>query len=243
MKHSKKKMPLWTVALLCAALLLFGAGGIMSTGAEFTAYSEDFNAEFAMDHIGVQLIENGDPVNDDGDPKTMDGLLLYLNGNIQPGKVYEEKITAANESDFPMFVRLTVRKYWRDAEGKQTDLDPALIELKYGKEAYNTGAWQINEKESTTERSVYYLNTKLEKGKTADPLFDTIRVNGDIVKIKNVSEPDENGYITFEYEYDGYTIGLEADVQGIQTHNANDAIKSLWGISNVTADGDTLKVN
>ena len=32
-----------------------------------------------------------------------------------------------------------------------------------------------------------------------------------------------------------YTFYIEANVQAIQTHNVNDAIESLWGVTNVTA--------
>ena len=234
MKHNKKRMPLWTLALLTAALLLFGAGGILGASAQLTTYSENFDTSFAMDHIGITLYENGKALND----KT---LLTGVGDNIQPGKVYEERIAAKNDTNYPMYVRLAVKKYWTDKEGKRTNLDPALIELKFDTQKFNS-EWQINPKESTDERSVYYLTKALPGGAESAALFNKLRINDSIVKM--VKPPHQDGnVITVEYEYDGYTIGIEADVQGIQTHNANDAIKSIWGVTNVTESGGSLKVN
>lgn len=55
---------------------------------------------------------------------------------------------------------------------------------------------------------------------------------------------DENGYktITFTYAYNGYTFQLDAEVHAVQTHNAQEAIKSAWGVDvEVDADG-TLRL-
>ena len=47
---------------------------------------------------------------------------------------------------------------------------------------------------------------------------------------------------TYEYIYDGYRACVEADVQSIQTHNGNDAIESLWGVTNVKSSDGGLVV-
>ena len=49
--------------------------------------------------------------------------------------------------------------------------------------------------------------------------------------------------ITYSYDYDDFTFYIEADVQAIQTHNAPDALKSMWGVNNVSAGNGTLTVN
>ena len=54
------------------------------------------------------------------------------------------------------------------------------------------------------------------------------------------SVTDENGYttITTTYDYDGVTFNVEAQVDAVQTHNAEDAIKSAWGVdAQISADG------
>ena len=52
---------------------------------------------------------------------------------------------------------------------------------------------------------------------------------------------DKNGYktITTVYDYDGYSLQIEAEVDAVQIHNAVDAIKSAWGVDvDVAANGD-----
>ncbi len=49
--------------------------------------------------------------------------------------------------------------------------------------------------------------------------------------------------ITYTYTYDGYAFIIKADVQAIQTHNANDAIHSQWGVTNVTESDGTLSLS
>ena len=44
--------------------------------------------------------------------------------------------------------------------------------------------------------------------------------------------------ITTSYAYDGYRFCLEAEVDAVQTHNAEDAVKSAWGVDvNIAQDG------
>ena len=43
-------------------------------------------------------------------------------------------------------------------------------------------------------------------------------------------------------KYDGKYICLEADVQSIQTHNPNKAIRGEWGVTNVSAADGSLTV-
>ena len=180
-------------------------------------------------------------------------------GKAEPGMVYREEIAARNGQDVDEYVRMTVRKYWvmtdedgkvvRDDEGnpvKDTSLSPDLIRLTYGRdkagvkasELYNTEAWQINEEESTAESTTYYLTSALGGSKDSDMLFDRLMIDGSIAEKGTMHESEKDGYkeFTYEYTYDGRAFFIEADVQAIQTHNAEDAIHSQWGVYNVTED-------
>lgn len=48
--------------------------------------------------------------------------------------------------------------------------------------------------------------------------------------------------ITVTYEYDGARFCIEAKVDGVQEHNAQDAIWSAWG-RRVTIDNGVLSLN
>ena len=53
------------------------------------------------------------------------------------------------------------------------------------------------------------------------------------------TKPTEKpGVVKTTYKYNGYMFVLEAEVDAVQTHNAEDAIKSAWGVDvNIAPDG------
>ena len=176
-------------------------------------------------------------------------------GKVSPGRVYKEKISAENGSNIDQYVRLTVRKYWVKDGVKVTSLNPEQIRLVYGKDdtskkaadQYNKSAWTRNPEESTAESETYYLKKMLPGGAKSEALFDSLSIDASIADKSHMKEDtsqSEDGVtvVTYTYDYDDYTFYIEADVQAIQTHNVNDAIKSLWGVSNVSASNGTVTV-
>ena len=176
-------------------------------------------------------------------------------GTVEPGKVYREEIAAKNTSDIDEFVRLTIKKYWvkteegkvvmKNGEPEKADqMDPNWIHLMYdGEETFNSSAWMKNSAEETAESCTYYYKTDLNGGADTAPLFDQIKIDGKVAEIgKTIPEETvaadgtKKTVYTYEYKYDGCAFFIEADVQSIQTHNINDAIKSQWGVQNVTGN-------
>lgn len=261
-----KKMSKRTTALIAAAMLLLTCGTVTGTRAALNIQSEYYRAQFYLNHLQVHLVENGEDVC--GEVNTLDGgtkvtgrlasALGYRDddnlGSVEPGKTYREEIAARNgQKDTDEFVRLTVRKFWAatDENGKvlrsgknivKSDLlNPAQIHLMYGgKDGYNESAWTENVKERTEESRTYYYKSVLPAGADSDLLFDKVMIDRNIVQLARTIEGEENGKKTFtyEYKYDGCVFYIEADVQSIQTHNINDAIKSQWGVDNVTGQYD-----
>lgn len=200
------------------------------------AQGSNFDTVFELDGISVQLLENGDPVGGDGVLKDLKTI------NVKPGMTYQENISVRNNGTAPEFVRLVVRKYWTEGGKtvKDKELTPALIEL-----GLSTG-WTENESEGTDEMSVYYCENQLATGDTSQAI-ETVRVDGSVLTNKeNITVSEKKGtdktvYI-YTYKYDGYALNIEAEAQAVQTHNANDAIKSIWGVDDVTASGGSLTV-
>ncbi len=233
MRFKGTKLSNRTVALFAAAILLLSSGGFIGVKAAPTITGQNYDATIELDDIGVQLMENGKPVGESG--------LLASTEAAKPGMTYKESISVTNDGSAPEFVRLVVRKYWTDAENvKDTELDPGLIELGLGK------GWKENKKERTEsgEMSVYYLTSQLGVGDTSEAIKN-VRVDKSIATMKNKPTTTQKGnktVYTYTYKYDGYSFNIEAEAQGVQTHNANKAIKSIWGVDNVTASGKTLTV-
>ena len=65
-------------------------------------------------------------------------------------------------------------------------------------------------------------------GQTTGNFADSIAID-DKVTIDNRVEQNGN-VITTTYRYDDVEFHLEAEVDAVQTHNAQDAIMSAWGV-------------
>ena len=126
--------------------------------------------------------------------------------------------------------------------------DPDKIKLTLA----NNGLWQKNDLESTVEREVYYYKNAVPSGEVTKPLTSTIKVDSSVADPYTTDpkiDPDNmpvDTVITYVYDYDGYKICLEAEAQSVQTHNTDgeiNAIRSIWGMPNVTVSGSTLTVN
>lgn len=237
----KQRISVKTIALLAAAALLFAGGGFTATRAVLNIYSPEHFLGFETGNQAISVLENGTPVGGD------DSMLSEIKGAISPGKTYDEVITVRNNGDANQFVRIVLRKYWRDAEGnKITDIeekDGKYPELEVIKLELAEGSnWQENTGETTAERKVYYYKNAVQPGEETDSLTSTLTLDGSVADFFTVSGPDDNGVITYAYEYDGRQICIEAEAQSIQTHNAQDAVRSIWGVTNVTASGSTLTV-
>ena len=74
----------------------------------------------------------------------------------------------------------------------------------------------------------------MEKGVETAPLFDALWIDQSVAKNPVVTTTTENGttVTTYTYDYDGYGFVVQVEVDAIQTHNAQDAIRSAWGLEN-----------
>lgn len=251
MKFRKTRISILTLVMFAVAGAMF-AFGALNFGLSPYITSDDLQSEFQLDHIGVNLLENHKAIGtkDEAGGKLMDYLKeADADGDgvvdIAPGKKYREEITALNSSGVNQYVRIIVRKYWMTANGeKDTSMDPGLIKLKFGKSDYNS-KWQINAKEHTTETDTYYYKSVVPAGEETDLLVDTLQIDSSVAE-KYVSDSHQNEegqtVITYSYENDGKIACVEAEAQALQPHNINDAIKSVWGVQNVTVSGNTLSV-
>ena len=68
----------------------------------------------------------------------------------------------------------------------------------------------------------------LKSGKETKPFADTIRIDGKLASEAKVET--KGNTITTTYKYDGVEFHVDVEVDAVQTHNAQDAIKSAWGV-------------
>lgn len=253
----KNKLSKRTLALLVAAGLLLSVGTVTGVRAYPNIQSELYRAHFYLNHLQVHLLENG--VDVCGGKNTLDGTqkitgalateLGYKSdselGSVKPGKIYKEEIQAQNGQDISQFVRMQVRKYWvetdengkvvLDSNGepvKTTALKPSLIHLMTGGKEECGSDWQEVTQERTTESRTYIYKSLLKGGAATTPLFTQLQIDKSVAVKEDepiVTNDGDRTIYTYVYKYDGYAFYIEADVQAIQAHNAQDAIESQWG--------------
>ncbi|MCI8930096.1 MAG: hypothetical protein HFI02_02470 [Lachnospiraceae bacterium] len=247
----------WVLFAAAAVLLLFSAAN--SSRAALTYYSENYSAEFQMFDIGVTLLENGseaswrnytqkDDVWQEGGGELLSHLLDgEAGGKIQPGKAYSEELSVRNSGSIDEYVRVILYCYWEDKDGNRvTDVSPGLIEL-----GLTGNGWVEDASASTEERKVVYYTGILPAGQQTPALSDTLTINEKAALMMSGGEgqeeagadgnPGDNGSTgqAMAYGYDGLRFVLEAEVNAVQTHNAEEAIKSAWGVDvSVGADGN-----
>lgn len=241
-----------TAALFALAMGLLGFSAVGSTRAALTYYSETYTAQMDVQSIGVALLENGsvvsyrDYAHGDDEWHMASGELLALpEGEAwQIGRTYPEVLTVRNSGAIDEYVRVKIYKYWTEGGRKRTDLSPSMIDL------HLTGDhWIVDEEASTAglgeddgkdgEMIVLYYDGILRAAEDGGgyhettPFADAVAIDGRVAtKVTETRTTDADGWTTVHttYDYDGASFVIEAEVDAVQTHNAESAIRSAWGI-------------
>lgn len=235
---------------LAVGMLLFSTIG--GTRAALTYFSETYASRVQMSNIGVSLLENGDLISKRDYNKTADGTwnestgvllanMLKKGEEFSVGKKYKEELSVTNSGTIDQYVRVSVYKYWLQDENKQQALSPELIDLHF----VNVGSdWILDETSSTDERTVLYYSRLLGQGETTPLFADSIKIDNIVaskVTEEVIKEDGNKKTIKTTYDYDGMQFCLEAKVDAVQDHNAEDAVWSAWG-RRVSVNNGTLSL-
>ncbi len=234
---AKRRWPLLIAAVAAGILLLVSTVG--GARAALTIKSDEYEAEFSMYHIGITLNENDEPLvwrnyRDEAwhvDAGSYNKTARLLTGieEFSFGTTYPEKLTVTNSGAIDEYVRVTIRRYWLDKDGnKLTALKPDMIDLHI----LEGSGWIVDETMDDPERIVLYYTKPLAPGETSPAITDTLTVSGDVKKAVTQSQKkDEKGntVVTNTYTYDGVSFCIDVEADGVQTHNAEDAVSSAWG--------------
>lgn len=233
-----------TYVLLALAVVLLLGSAVGSTRAALNYYSENYTAQIRVSQIGVSLVENGEVVssrdydkdhwvtstnNGDGDSAEAYGVLLQnmlkKDEKLALNKEYEEKLSVRNSGTIDEYVRVRIYKYWMRDGKKLPELSPKLIDLKL----VNEGRWVKGPNDTGEgECTELYYKGILPGGEETALFADGIRIDG---QVSLAAKKDIVGnIITTTYKYDGAEFHVDVEVDAVQTHNAQDAIKSAWGI-------------
>lgn len=252
---NKKIWNIKPTILLIAAVVFLVASAVGSTQAALTYYSETYTAGTTLYHIGVTLTENDKEVSwrdyiAEDEWKEHTGILLedmLAEGEeLVLGKEYEEKLSVSNTGGIDTYVRVVLTKCWKDANGKKnTSLSPEMIDLNV---LAGDNGWIIDENATTPERTVLYYTKVLPVGESTTEFTDTLSINPAIGTkvVETVETTTENGReyktITYTFAYDGYTFEIQANVDAVQTHNVEAAVKSAWGVDVAVSEAGILSL-
>ena len=237
------RTPAVSILAFVAAFGLIALSGIGIARAVPSIRTDNEYTNIAHESIGVALLENG-KMTKANNQKLLGSLLEQTDGKLVLNYPSSEPLSVQNTGAIDEYVRVTVRKYWLDSDGKQTDLSPDLIQVKLGgKDIYDaafTGGnnWVKDSRVSTEEQVVLYYSQKLASGSPTGLFADSIQIDNSIATEMWQDPPQGNTIIT-HYKYNGVQFCLEATVDAVQDHNAyytNEngnvvgAIKSAWGV-------------
>ena len=229
-----------TYLLLVLAVILLLGSAVGSTRAAINYQSENYEAEIVVSQIGVSLQENGKTVirrdydqddwNQESNAENNAKKGVLLQDMIPDGKKlilnkdYTEELAVHNSGSIDEYVRVRIYRYWMDQDGKkETSLSPELIRLNL----INTDQW-VERKNASKECIELYYKGILPSGSTTELFADKIRIDGALAEDVEIKE--DKGIITTVYRYDGVRFFVDVEVDAVQTHNAQDAIKSEWGV-------------
>ena len=258
--------------LLAAGLILASGGAFGATKAVSADKATVENVGFETASIGVKLQEDRstDPDKEDyvtvaavKDGKEVTGELVFTSlAAVKSGKEklvvetpYPENIRVVNptsddkESDGSSgaeYVRVVIRKYWVDENGKKdTTLDPSIIKLN------KTSDWGEVDLASG-EEIILYSKKPIDNtdNKNTSKVIESItfdeKILDDITKTTTKTETEE-GYIiesNSTYGYDGKTFKVEARVDAVQAHSAEEAILGAWGVkAQIDSNGTIVKID
>ncbi len=245
-KKPKRPFPLTLVLIVCASCLLL-LGTVSGIRATLTYFSEYYTAQIETADIGVTLVENGTDLSfrnysgRDNRWNTRTGTLAAAlpdqsGGKIQLGRLYREELSVRNSGKIDQYVRVRVFRSWVDEAGEKiTTLSPELIDIHF-----LTDTWLLDESASTAERTVLYYPYILAPGQETPLFADTLCLNSAIASsVREETQIREDGTTVIRaiYAYGGMRLRLEAEVDALQTHNAEDAIRSAWGVDASVSGG------
>ncbi len=227
---NKIKHPL---IIFAAGLLLLAGSSVGATRAAFASQTKASEVDFSTATLSVQLQEGflneKTEAYDDYKPVADNKYTLYFpaikRDGFNIGKEYVENVRAVNTSEggYEEYVRIYLKKSWFGMEGKNTSLDPELIDFTL------ESGWIVDD---PNDEGAYYYYTKPLPVDGAAPFIKSVKVDNKIWDdVKLVNSTTDGKVVKNEYAYgDGYEFFIEVTVDAVQAHNGAEAMLGAWGV-------------
>lgn len=256
--NKKKALPYIYFGLFICSLALLTATTVLGARALPSQQSGEYTSDLQMYKIGIAIQEGDEDAGTWIDIATEPGVTSkgafqsIIDAGVQPGVVYNDDFRVKNTGTIDEYVRVVIYKYWTQDGKKDFSGDAKLIELGLS----DSENWILDEKNSTDEKTILIYAYPIapaggsEEGESipvgvTDVFMESLSINGDIKKDYKVIEKTEHTEggkiyttIIYDYAYNGKGVKIELEADGVQTHHAEDAIKSAWGLDvSIAGDG------
>ena len=267
-----KKMNLSYVYLLLLILSIgiLGFSTVSCVAAaEPSIKSKDQSSVMNMKIMGVSVLKDGETVSSivyDGEgnwERTVDtGKIFGDDASLKVGETIDASFTIANDGSederINVYTRVIIYKYWKDENGKDFQADPSKIHIMLKNVSGNinsdlgwyltsesdepqSGTWLLDSQ--TNEKIILYYDSLLEPGDVSAVFMEGMQLDNSIKKdYETVYVDEDHTIIAYDYAYNGKSFVVEVEVDAVQDHSAEEAIKAAWG-RNVTVSDGKLALN
>jgi len=265
----KKNLSYVYLLLLIFAIGILGFTTVSGVAAaEPNITSDDQSSVMNMKIMGVSVLKNGDPVStivydgEGGWDKAETTTLFGSDASLKVGETIDASLTIANGIDnedekINVYTRVIIYKYWMEDNEKDFSADPAKIHVALknvsgnvnsdlgwnmvGNDEDAAGTWLLDSQ--TNEKIILYYDSLLEAGDVSAEFMKGLEIDGSIKNdYKTEYLDDGKTIIGYDYLYNGKSIKIEVELDAIQDHSAEKAIKAAWG-KNVTVNDGNLSLN
>lgn len=190
---------------MVSAIILLGAlavGGTLS----YMVANTDTQHKVSASNLKVKLVQ----------PEKKDDKVV-------PGERIAYPVKVANTGDYPLYARITVKKYWSKGDKKEYDGDSTLISLLNKDKEH----WIMDDKTDAKNAEVVYFYSKkpIAAGETSTAFIDQVQISENVTSAERAMK-----------------FHVDCSVDAVQNVDVKKAIMAEWGIDVDVADDGTLSI-
>ena len=159
-------------------------------------------------NLGIELMEGK---TEEGTQTLSDGTVVL--DNVSPGATIDKQLYVENVKESPSYIRVTLTKYWEDADGVKL---PEKAAEQIIVDPLDETNWIVQRDKANDEVIYMYYKAPIETGEVTTNFLNQ-------VKIAQSGADLDNSYTNLKAKVD-------VEVDAIQQYAAQDAILAEWGL-------------
>lgn len=195
------------IVKLCVAVIFVS---VLVVGGSIAFFRAETNATSPMSstNLGIELMEGK---TEEGTQTLSDGTVVL--DNVSPGATIDKQLYVENVKESPSYIRVTLTKYWEDADGVKL---PEKAAEQIIVDPLDETNWIVQRDKANDEVIYMYYKAPIETGEVTTNFLNQ-------VKIAQSGADLDNSYTNLKAKVD-------VEVDAIQQYAAQDAILAEWGL-------------